>query len=159
MRCGVACFSALVLLACGPGTPDEAGDGGPSSDGASSESTSDGSTGSSDSTGTSAGSSTSTDSSDTDSLDCVEDRVTVEAQSDCTLDLHETRLGPPLDVQIPFVEVEQDGVLVPHPDDCASEDGWTWLVEGETMSLCGSWCESLAQGDVFDVTYRCPPLG
>ena len=65
--------------------------------------------------------------------------------------------GPPDPTQIPFVTFEIGGMTVPQVDDCATEDGWAWIVEGEIMSFCGSYCEQFKNGGTIDGTYGCPP--
>jgi hypothetical protein len=77
--------------------------------------------------------------------------------TDCTIDLTMTEEGPPDPSQIPFVTFEIGGMMVPQVDDCATEDGWAWIVEGEIMSFCGSYCEQFKNGGTIDGTYGCPP--
>jgi hypothetical protein len=145
MRSKTPLLVTLSLLACGPDmvvSPDEAGDevatGESTSDSTSAESTGD-----------------STDTSETiDCRDCLNPTVT---QTDCMLELEPTLLGLPPLQKIPYIEIELDDTLVPYVDDCAREDGWTWLVEGEIVGLCGSWC--LDPTGSFDVCYGCPPFG
>jgi hypothetical protein len=148
MRSKTPLLVTFSLLACGPDpvvSPDEAGD-----EVATGESTSD--AGSTDSTD---GTSTDETSSGACPEDCTMHMQTV-TPTDCEIDLTETRLGPPCPLQIPYVyvEVDQDAEFVPYVHDCATEDGWTWLVEGEVMGLCGSWCGP--RGELFGITYGCP---
>ncbi|NVB36944.1 VWA domain-containing protein [Pseudenhygromyxa sp. WMMC2535] len=80
--------------------------------------------------------------------------------TDCTIDLTMTDEGAPDSQQIPYVEFEVGGEEVPKVDDCDSEDGWTWVTEGEIMTFCGSYCEDFKSGAAsFDGTYGCPPAG
>ena len=80
--------------------------------------------------------------------------------TDCTIDLTMTEEGPPEPQQIPYVEFESDGMMVPYVEDCDNEDGWTWLEEGLIMTFCGSYCDDFKNGTaVFDGTYGCPPAG
>ncbi|MFV8752572.1 VWA domain-containing protein [Nannocystaceae bacterium ST9] len=78
--------------------------------------------------------------------------------TDCTIDLTMTPEGPPDPSQIPFVTFESNGMDVPFVEDCDTEDGWTWIVEGEIMTFCGSYCDNFKNGTaMFDGTYGCPP--
>ncbi len=77
--------------------------------------------------------------------------------TDCTIDLTMTPEGPPDPSQIPFVSFTVDGMLVPKVMDCATENGWAWIVEGEIMTFCGSYCEEFKNGVSFDGEYGCPP--
>ena len=78
--------------------------------------------------------------------------------TDCTIDLTMTPEGPPDPSQIPFVSFVVDGMTVPKVMDCDTEDGWTWIVEGEIVTFCGSYCDDFKNGTaVFDGTYGCPP--
>ncbi len=80
--------------------------------------------------------------------------------TDCTIDLTMTEEGPPEPNQIPYVSFEVDGMTVPLVTDCATEDGWAWIVEGEIMTFCGSYCDDFKNGTAsFDGTYGCPPAG
>jgi hypothetical protein len=80
--------------------------------------------------------------------------------TDCTIDLTMTEEGPPAPSQIPYVTFEVDGMLVPYVEDCETEAGWTWIVEGEIMTFCGSYCDDFKNGTAeFDGTYGCPPSG
>jgi hypothetical protein len=74
---------------------------------------------------------------------------------DCTIDLAETPGGLPDPQQIPDVSVESDGSEVPLVGSCAGQDGWAWVAEGETLSLCGSYCEAFASGASVSVSYGC----
>jgi hypothetical protein len=72
----------------------------------------------------------------------------------CDLDLTQF-IGAPTPAQIPFVSFEIDDVVVPQVDDCASEDGWVWLVEGEVVGFCGTACEQFATGYTLHGIYGC----
>jgi hypothetical protein len=75
----------------------------------------------------------------------------------CDFDLTMMPEGPPAPSQIPLVTIEMAGSLLPYVEDCETEDGWAWIVEGEILSLCGSWCELLKDGDTpVDGHYGCP---
>jgi hypothetical protein len=79
--------------------------------------------------------------------------------TDCEIDLTMQEGGPPDPIQIPFVSFESDGMLVPGPvDDCATEDGWTWVEVGLIVTFCGTYCDDFKNGAAsFDGTYGCPP--
>ena len=77
--------------------------------------------------------------------------------TDCTVDLTMTPDGPPAPDQIPLIEIEIDGAEVPYVSDCANEDGWSWIVEGEYMTFCGIQCEKFKLGSTIVGTYGCPP--
>lgn len=70
----------------------------------------------------------------------------------CEIDLTE-HIGAPDPAQIPFVTFEINGV-VPHVEDCASEDGWVWIVEGEVVRFCGTACNQLMTNSLRG-TYGC----
>jgi hypothetical protein len=80
--------------------------------------------------------------------------------TECIIDLNTTEQGPPDPIQIPYVEFTSDGMDIPKVDDCANEDGWTWLEEGVIVTFCGSYCDDFKTGGaIFDGTYGCPPAG
>ena len=80
--------------------------------------------------------------------------------TDCTIDLTMTPEGPPEPKQIPYVSFVVDGMEVPLVMDCDTEDGWAWIIEGEIMTFCGSYCDDFKNGTaMFDGTYGCPPAG
>lgn len=73
----------------------------------------------------------------------------------CELDLTLLEAGPPDPAQIPFVTFELDGMEVPRVDDCASEDGWAWILEGEVMTFCGTPCALFESGAALHGVYGC----
>ncbi|KIG19292.1 Endo-1,4-beta-xylanase A precursor [Enhygromyxa salina] len=80
--------------------------------------------------------------------------------TECIIDLNSTEQGPPDPIQIPYVEFTSDGMKIPKVEDCANEDGWTWLEEGVIVTFCGTYCDDFKTGGaVFDGTYGCPPAG
>ena len=84
----------------------------------------------------------------------------IDEITECIIDLSAPPLEPPDPVQIPYVTFEVDGEEVPFVDDCANEDGWTWLEEGVIVTFCGSYCDEFKGGGLmFDGTYGCPPAG
>lgn len=84
----------------------------------------------------------------------------IQEITECIIDLNDTEQGPPDPIQIPYVEFTADGMDVPKVEDCATEDGWTWLEEGVIVTFCGSYCDDFKTGGaVFDGTYGCPPAG
>jgi len=90
-------------------------------------------------------------------LDAIE--LILGEVTNCTIDLAETDAGAPDVTQIPFVSFESNGMLVPKVDDCDTEDGWTWLEEGQVVIFCGTYCENFKNGTTtFDGTYGCPPV-
>jgi hypothetical protein len=60
----------------------------------------------------------------------------------CTLDLSSLPDGPPTPNELPDVSFELDGASIPMLDDCAAGNGWTWLILGEHVRFCGSYCEA-----------------
>jgi hypothetical protein len=76
--------------------------------------------------------------------------------TDCTVDLTTSPAGPPEPVQIPLMEIEMEGLEVPYVSECASEDGWSWIEEGEVLTFCGLHCEKFKLGAFVDVAYGCP---
>ena len=84
----------------------------------------------------------------------------IEDITECIIDLNNTEQGPPDPIQIPYVQFTADGMDIPKVEDCANEDGWTWLEEGVIVTFCGSYCDDFkVGGSVFDGTYGCPPAG
>jgi hypothetical protein len=78
--------------------------------------------------------------------------------TECTIDLTMDPYTPPEASQIPFVSFTVDGMLVPMVMDCENEDGWAWIVEGEIMTFCGTYCDDFKNGTaMFDGEYGCPP--
>jgi hypothetical protein len=79
--------------------------------------------------------------------------------TDCTVDLTQLPEGPPQPSQIPLVVIEMNGDEVPYVVDCAQENGWSWIEEGEILTFCGSFCEAFKAGTgTFEGTYGCPPF-
>jgi hypothetical protein len=77
--------------------------------------------------------------------------------TDCVIDLTMTPDGPPAPSQIPLVTVEMDGSPLPYVEDCETESGWAWIVEGEILGFCGSACELFKAGAAtFEGEYGCP---
>jgi hypothetical protein len=78
----------------------------------------------------------------------------------CTIDLSQTDVGPPTPEQIPLVSWTINGEPIPYvePQDCASQDGWTWLEPGIAVSFCGQACEAMKSlaGNTFEGRYGCP---
>jgi hypothetical protein len=70
-------------------------------------------------------------------------------------------LDPP--AQFPeFVDIEINGMMIPKIDDCATEDGWTWVNPNgpyDAIELCGSACDTLADNGMLEATFGCPPPG
>lgn len=64
--------------------------------------------------------------------------------------------GAPPPRLIPYVVVEREGVQLPYTEDCANEDGWAWVREGEVLSLCGVECSAFEQGAAITISYTCP---
>jgi hypothetical protein len=61
-----------------------------------------------------------------------------------------------------FVDVEIGGNTIGRVQDCATEDGWTWVnPDGpyDAIELCGTACELLADIGNVDITFGCPPPG
>ena len=82
----------------------------------------------------------------------------IDEITECIIDLSMTEAGVPDPIQIPYVTFTADGMEIPYVDDCANEDGWTWIEEGVIVTFCGSYCDDFKQGGVvFDGTYGCPP--
>jgi hypothetical protein len=81
-----------------------------------------------------------------------------EGITDCTVDLTFGPDGLPAPRQIPLVSIVMDGVEVPRVEDCETQEGWTWIVEGEILSFCGSWCELFKDGAAVEGDYGCPSL-
>lgn len=77
--------------------------------------------------------------------------------TECTIDLTMQDGGPPTEDQIPYVKFTVNGTDVPFVENCDSESGWTWIVEGEIMTFCGSYCEDFKNGAPMEGTYGCPP--
>lgn len=78
---------------------------------------------------------------------------------ECTVDLTMSPGGVPDPSQIPLVVIETDGEEVPYVLDCEQESGWTWVVDGEILTFCGSHCEAFKNGSAaFDIIYGCPPI-
>jgi hypothetical protein len=59
----------------------------------------------------------------------------------CTLDLNSLPDGPPTPNEFPFVSFELDNDPIPMLDSCADGNGWTWVLLGEHVQFCGSYCE------------------
>jgi hypothetical protein len=77
--------------------------------------------------------------------------------TDCTVDLTMLPSGPPEPAQIPLITIEMEGVEVPYVVDCANENGWSWIVEGEILKFCGTHCEKFTMGDgPIEGFYGCP---
>lgn len=93
---------------------------------------------------------------DVGQLDELEQVFEIEGGTDCTIDLTMVPGGPPDPDQIPLMVIEMDGLEVPYVVDCANEDGWSWIVEGEILSFCGEHCEKLILGSPVEVFYGCP---
>jgi hypothetical protein len=70
-------------------------------------------------------------------------------------------LDPP--AQFPdFVVIEINGMVIPKIDDCATEDGWTWvnpMGPYDAVELCGTACDTLADNGMLEATFGCPPPG
>jgi hypothetical protein len=83
--------------------------------------------------------------------------------TECDIDLAEPPNMVPDPSQIPFVEVEIDGMDVDFLEISEAEclagamDGWIWLIEGQTVLFCGAACDSLKTTLAVDGTYGCPP--
>lgn len=75
----------------------------------------------------------------------------------CELDLTILEVSPPDPAQLPFVTFELDDIEVPRVDDCANDDGWAWLSEGEIMTFCGTPCELFESGAALHGIYGCEP--
>ena len=61
-----------------------------------------------------------------------------------------------------FVEIVVGGDVIPRVDDCETEDGWVFVnPEGpyDSITLCGTACEALAEAGELDANYGCPPPG
>ncbi|HET6583941.1 MAG TPA: vWA domain-containing protein [Nannocystaceae bacterium] len=59
-----------------------------------------------------------------------------------------------------FVDVEIGGTTIERVQDCATEDGWTWVEPDgpyDAIELCGAACELLADIGTVDITFGCPP--
>jgi hypothetical protein len=85
-------------------------------------------------------------------LDTGGDTVT-----DCTVDLTSSPGGPLDPLQIPYLVIETNGQEVPYVLDCENENGWAWIVDGEILTFCGSYCEGFKNGEMtFDIIYGCP---
>jgi hypothetical protein len=81
----------------------------------------------------------------------------IDEITECVIDLTEPPLMPPDPVQIDYVQFFVDGMEVPFVEDCANEDGWTWLEEGLVVTFCGTYCDDFKSGTVmFDGVYGCP---
>jgi hypothetical protein len=60
------------------------------------------------------------------------------------------------------VTIEIGGNEVPMVEDCANEDGWTWInPDGpyDSIMLCGTACDMLAEFGELDATFGCPDQG
>lgn len=85
----------------------------------------------------------------------------------CSIDLTKPPNTPPTQEQIDQNKVVFDiGGDVPRLDgvDLATcqggtVDGWIWVVEGELVEFCGSFCDTLKSTGVVDGTYECPGVG
>jgi hypothetical protein len=59
----------------------------------------------------------------------------------CTVDL--AMWGGPIDpIYAPYTSISTNGQQIPYVRDCALEEGWTWVEEGEVVELCGSYCDA-----------------
>jgi hypothetical protein len=61
-----------------------------------------------------------------------------------------------------FLDIEIGGMTFERVDDCATEDGWVYVMPDgpyDTIELCGAACEALATAGELDATFGCPPPG
>ncbi len=57
----------------------------------------------------------------------------------------------------PFIDLAVGKTWYNRIDDCATENGWTWLDEAETQPLlCGTACEQFREVGEITIRYRCP---
>ncbi len=88
-----------------------------------------------------------------DELQSALDEIAGAVQG-CEMDLDPL----PLPSQIPYVSfTDENQAEIPYVTDCVNEDGWTWVVEGERVEFCGTYCDSFKGGAAFDGIYGCPP--
>lgn len=74
----------------------------------------------------------------------------------CTIPLSQEPTDPD------FVEIEIGGMSFEQIEDCATDDGWTYVnPEGpfDAIQLCGAACDALADSGELDATFGCPPPG
>jgi hypothetical protein len=90
-----------------------------------------------------------------DSADLIEAMQPIEGLQDCTVDL--TMVPDPPAEPITSVNIEIDDMPVPYIEDCENEAGWTWIIEAEILTFCGSWCDLFKNGSVVEGEYVCSP--
>ncbi len=85
----------------------------------------------------------------------------------CEIDLTEPPNTPPDQSQVDMnlVEFQVGGQMVPKLDvdqttcESGSVDGWIWLVEGERVLFCGTFCDEMKSTGQVDGDYKCPGAG
>lgn len=82
--------------------------------------------------------------------------------TDCLIVLSEYGFGPLEPFTIPYVQIFNAQMVLPYVGDaCASESGWTWIVEAEQIELCGDYCDAWMQpaleGTSYEIELGCPP--
>jgi hypothetical protein len=82
--------------------------------------------------------------------------------TDCVIELSEYGIGPLEPFTIPFLTISNAQMQLLYVGDaCASESGWTWIVEAEQIELCGDYCDAWMQpaleGTGYDIELGCPP--
>jgi hypothetical protein len=82
--------------------------------------------------------------------------------TDCVIELSEYGFGPLELFTIGYVQISNAQMELPYVGDaCASESGWTWIVEAEQLELCGDYCDAWMQpaleGTGYDIELLCPP--
>jgi hypothetical protein len=85
-----------------------------------------------------------------------------DCPTDCLIDLEEDALGHVMPIAIPYVSVNAGWSDVPYQEaDCGAEDGWTWVVPGEQLTLCGNdcdaWMQPALEGTGYEIDYGCLP--
>lgn len=60
-----------------------------------------------------------------------------------------------------LLQVLVDGMEWPHVEDCATEDGWTFVPGSmnKRIELCGAACEQFRQTGILKAIQQCPPPG
>jgi hypothetical protein len=75
----------------------------------------------------------------------------------CVVDLTRLPEGPPTLAQVAGVAFEIDGAAIPYVASCASGSGWTWVLQGEQVRFCGTYCQDYKDGaQNIDAGYDCP---
>jgi hypothetical protein len=82
--------------------------------------------------------------------------------TDCLIVLSEYGFGPLEPFTIPYLQISNAQMELPYVGDaCATESGWTWIVEAEQLELCGDFCDAWMQpalkGTSYDIQLNCPP--